>query len=91
MFGFNHRYHPGIMRAKQIVEKKQLGEIIALRGLYGKSGGKNFKFSWKNNPKVSGGGILIDQGIHMLDLFNYFSHLRYSINSSDIKFNAFVA
>lgn len=72
MFGFNHRYHPGIMRAKHLVDNKKFGEIIAIRGMYGKSGGKNFRLSWKNNPKISGGGILIDQGIHMLDLFNYF-------------------
>jgi predicted dehydrogenase len=43
-----------------------------LRGLYGKSGGKDFEKSWRNDFKTSGGGILIDQGIHMLDLFNFF-------------------
>jgi len=72
MFGFNHRYHPGVMRAKSIVESGRLGKIIALRGLYGKSGGKNFAHSWRNNFNISGGGILLDQGIHMLDLCNYF-------------------
>jgi predicted dehydrogenase len=72
MFGFNHRYHPGISRAKSIVDSRRLGEIISIRGLYGKSGGNNFHKSWRNNYKISGGGILLDQGIHMLDLFNYF-------------------
>ena len=72
MFGFNHRYHPGVMRAKSIVESGRLGKIIALRGLYGKSGGKNFAHSWRNDYTISGGGILLDQGIHMLDLFNFF-------------------
>ena len=72
MFGFNHRYHPGVMRAKSIVDSGRLGKIVALRGLYGKSGGKNFEHSWRNDFAVSGGGILLDQGIHMLDLFNYF-------------------
>lgn len=72
MFGFNHRYHPGVLRAKSIVDSGQLGKIVALRGLYGKSGGKNFQKSWRNDFAVSGGGILLDQGIHMLDLFNYF-------------------
>jgi len=43
-----------------------------LRGLYGKSGGKHFPQSWRNDIEVSGGGILLDQGIHMLDLFNFF-------------------
>jgi predicted dehydrogenase len=72
MFGFNHRFHPGVMRAKSIVDSGRLGKIVALRGLYGKSGGKNYAQSWRNDFTVSGGGILLDQGIHMLDLFNYF-------------------
>ena len=72
MFGFNHRYHPGVLRAKALVETGQFGDIISIRGLYGKSGGKNFGSSWRNDKEVSGGGILLDQGIHMLDLFHYF-------------------
>ena len=72
MFGFNHRYHPGIMKAKAIVDSGRLGKILTLRGLYGKSGGKSFPDSWRNDASVSGGGILLDQGIHMLDLFNFF-------------------
>lgn len=72
MFGFNHRFHPGVMKAKGIVDSGSMGKVIALRGLYGKSGGKGFSESWRNDLKVSGGGILLDQGIHMLDLFNLF-------------------
>jgi predicted dehydrogenase len=72
MFGFNHRYHPGVLRAKSIVDSGRMGKIVALRGLYGKSGGKDFKNSWRNEFSVSGGGILLDQGIHMLDLFILF-------------------
>jgi len=72
MFGFNHRYHPGIMKAKSIIDSRQFGNVVALRGLYGKSGGVNFKDSWRNEYSISGGGILLDQGIHMLDLFNLF-------------------
>jgi len=72
MFGFNHRYHPGILRARAIIESGQMGDIVSIRGLYGKSGGKNFSNSWRNDKKISGGGILLDQGIHMLDLFHYF-------------------
>ncbi len=72
MFGFNHRFHPGVMKAKAIVDSGSMGKVIALRGLYGKSGGKNFSESWRNDIQLSGGGILLDQGIHMLDLFNFF-------------------
>lgn len=72
MFGFNHRYHPGIQRAKSLVTQGRLGEILWMRGLYGKSGGRHFRQSWRNNRDIAGGGILLDQGIHMLDLFCYF-------------------
>ena len=72
MFGFNHRFHPGVMKAKAIVDSGSMGKVIALRGLYGKSGGKDFSASWRNDIELSGGGILLDQGIHMLDLFNLF-------------------
>ena len=72
MFGFNHRFHPGVMKAKAIVDSGNMGKVIALRGLYGKSGGMGFAESWRNDIQVSGGGILLDQGIHMLDLFNLF-------------------
>ena len=72
MFGFNHRFHPGIVKAKVIVDSGRLGKILSMRGIYGKSGGINYDKSWRNNKGISGGGILLDQGIHMLDLFRYF-------------------
>ncbi len=72
MFGFNHRWHPGIIKAKVIIDSGRMGRIVNIRGLYGKSGGVKFKQSWRNDKNVSGGGILLDQGIHMLDLFRFF-------------------
>jgi len=74
MFGFNHRHHPAIREAKSIVDAGRMGKVIWLRGVYGKSGGKRrtFEQSWRNDPAISGGGILLDQGIHMLDLFRFF-------------------
>ncbi len=73
MFGFNHRWHPGIMKAKVLIESGRFGRILNLRGLYGKSGGVSFKKSWRNDKDISGGGILLDQGIHMMDLFRHFA------------------
>jgi len=72
MFGFNHRFHPAVLEAKKIISSKKFGKIITIRGVYGKSGVVNFKKSWRNNKSVSGGGILLDQGIHMIDLFRFF-------------------
>lgn len=72
VFGFNHRYHPGITDAKALADSGALGRILTLRGVYGKSGGEGFEQSWRNDPTQGGGGILLDQGIHMLDLFRLF-------------------
>ena len=73
MFGFNHRWHPGTLKAKAMIDSGRFGRILNMRGLYGKSGGVSFKNSWRNNKEISGGGILLDQGIHMLDLFRFFA------------------
>ena len=72
MFGFNHRYHQSIQDAKGIIDGGSLGRLLWLRGVYGKSGGAGFEQVWRNVPEISGGGILLDQGIHMLDLFCLF-------------------
>lgn len=72
-FGFNHRYHEGVIEAKTIVDSGRLGKIMWMRGVYGKAGGHKYDLNWRNNKELSGGGILIDQGIHMLDLFRYFT------------------
>lgn len=71
-FGFNHRYHYAIMEAKSMVDGGRFGEILWMRGVYGKCGGIQFENSWRNDANIAGGGILLDQGIHMLDLFRYF-------------------
>jgi predicted dehydrogenase len=98
MFGFNHRFHPGIIKAKVVVDSGRLGKIINIRGLYGKSGGKNYRDSWRNKKEIAGGGILLDQGIHVLDLFRYFcgdfEYVKSFINNSfwkfDVEDNAYV-
>jgi len=70
--GFNHRYHYGIMEAKRIVDSGEYGSILWLRGFYGKAEGSRNPNDWRDDPEIAGGGILFDQGIHMLDLFRYF-------------------
>jgi len=70
--GFNHRYHFGIMEAKKIVTSGKYGRILWIRGVYGKAEGSGNPNDWRLNPSLAGGGILFDQGIHMLDLFRYF-------------------
>lgn len=72
-FGFNHRFHDAVEEAQRLIASGVLGELYFMRGVYGKAGGVNYAANWRNDPGLSGGGILIDQGIHMLDLFLMFA------------------
>ena len=67
-FGFNHRCHGSIIKAQKFIESGQFGNILWMRGRYGKSVDENFQNNWRSDKKKAGHGILIDQGIHMLDL-----------------------
>lgn len=72
-YGFNHRYHPSVKMAKKIIDSKKYGKIINIRCMYGKSDiGLDSSSPWRAKRKLSGGGILLDQGIHMLDLLRFF-------------------
>ena len=77
-YGFNHRYHESIMFAKKLIKNQKFGKLIWSRGIYGKAGSIDFSKDWRNYKNFSGGGILMDQGIHMLDLIRYFSISNYT-------------
>lgn len=72
-FGFNHREHESVRLAVSLVKSGDLGRLMWLRGVYGKCGGPDFEKNWRSNPGMAGGGVLLDQGIHMLDLFRLFA------------------
>lgn len=73
MIGYNQRYHPGIKKAKKIIETRQYGPILFLRARYGHGGRLNYEKEWRFNPRIAGGGELLDQGSHLIDLVNYFT------------------
>lgn len=70
-YGFNHRYHQSVIEAKALIDSGMLGDVVSARGVYGKAADYE-RDEWRNDISVSGGGILLDQGIHMLDLMRYF-------------------
>jgi predicted dehydrogenase len=70
--GFNHRYHPALLKARQLIDRGELGELMFVRGRYGHGGRKGYDREWRANPALSGGGELIDQGVHMIDLSRWF-------------------
>ena len=97
-YGFNHRYHASISNVKNIIEKKKLGKILWIRCRYGKPLDKNYLTGWRGDKNKSGGGILIDQGIHVLDLLILFlgkitkvkSILTKNFLNKKIEDNAFI-
>jgi predicted dehydrogenase len=70
--GFNHRYHPALRQAYALFRSGALGELMFVRGRYGHGGRVGYQNEWRANPLVSGGGELIDQGVHLIDLSRWF-------------------
>lgn len=70
--GFNHRYHRAFRKARELVDQGVLGELMFLRARYGHGGRVGYDREWRANVEVSGGGELIDQGVHLIDLSRWF-------------------
>lgn len=70
--GFNHRFHEAAMRLKKICEEGPYGEPLMVRARYGHGGRRGYETEWRANREISGGGELIDQGIHLIDLLHYY-------------------
>ena len=89
-YGFNHRYHPSVLSAHGLVQSGELGRLINLRGVYGKSAlipwprpdasdteARRHPRHWRTSRSIAGGGILLDQGIHMVDLMLLFAEAKF--------------
>lgn len=72
-YGFNHRLHDSVIKIKELIDGNNLGKVLWMRGRYGKEVNESYKTSWRCSKELNGGGILIDQGIHLLDLMNFLS------------------
>lgn len=70
--GFNHRYHRSLRKAKEIFDSGAMGELMFIRARYGHGGRIGYDKEWRANPALSGGGELIDQGSHLIDLSRWF-------------------
>ncbi|MEM9256549.1 MAG: Gfo/Idh/MocA family oxidoreductase [Pseudomonadota bacterium] len=82
--GFNHRFHPAMIKAREIVDSGALGPIYFVRGRYGHGGRKGYDEEWRAKPEVSGGGELLDQGAHLIDLSRWFIGDDFQRVSSEI-------
>lgn len=72
MPGFNHRYHPAYMKAREIFEKDGIGKLDFIRARYGFGGRPGYNKEWRFNKDIAGGGELLDQGMHMIDAARWF-------------------
>ncbi|HZK81886.1 MAG TPA: Gfo/Idh/MocA family oxidoreductase [Humisphaera sp.] len=70
--GFNHRFHPALLKAKEIVSSGDLGPLMYIRARYGHGGRRGMEREWRGNPAISGGGEMLDQGVHLIDLSRWF-------------------
>jgi predicted dehydrogenase len=70
--GYNHRYHPACLKALELFRSGALGPIMFVRGRYGQGGRVGYEKEWRADPRLSGGGELIDQGVHLIDLAGIF-------------------
>jgi len=84
-YGFNHRLHYSVIEAKKIIDEGSMGKLLWMRGVYGKAGSIDYNDNWRNYRKYSGGGILLDQGIHMLDLMCYFSNSTFDVLNAKLS------
>jgi predicted dehydrogenase len=83
--GFNHRFHPAISKARQVVESGKHGKFLYMRGRYGHGGRPGYDKEWRFNPEISGGGQLIDQGSHLIDLSRFITGEKFSLAFSDLR------
>jgi len=70
--GFNHRFHPALQRAHDIVSSGEIGPLLYIRGRYGHGGRIGYDKEWRCIAEKSGGGELVDQGSHLIDLSRWF-------------------
>lgn len=97
--GFNHRFHPALMKAKALLTEAELGPVMFIRGAYGHGGRPGYQNEWRMKKALSGGGQLIDQGAHLIDLSRWFMGdfvKAHGVNrnffwTADVEDNAFVS
>jgi predicted dehydrogenase len=96
--GFNHRFHPALQKAHQLAGQGAVGEPCYVRARYGHGGRPGYEREWRADPAVAGGGELLDQGVHLVDLARWFlgplalrgAHLPTYFWAAPVEDNAFL-
>lgn len=96
--GYNHRYHPSCIKINELISTGELGDFMFLRARYGHGGRVGYEKEWRANKTISGGGELIDQGVHLIDLASIFmgeytqidGHINTYYWKMDVEDNSFL-
>jgi len=70
--GFNYRFYPAVVKARELIAAGTIGEIDHVTSFSGHPGGPEFTHQWVHDPRIMGGGALMDNGIHVADLTLHF-------------------
>jgi predicted dehydrogenase len=97
--GFNHRFHPALHKARDLYDAGAVGPLLHIRGRYGHGGRPGYEREWRADPAVAGGGELLDQGVHLIDLARWFlgdfalvdGHVATSFWDMPVEDNAFLS
>jgi predicted dehydrogenase len=97
--GFNHRFHPSFLRIQTVLAERDVGKLLWIRARYGHGGRRGYEQEWRADASRSGGGELIDQGSHLIDLVRFlvgpadlaYAHLPTSFWNMQVEDNAFLA
>jgi predicted dehydrogenase len=97
--GFNHRFHPSVRKAAALLAASDHGPLMHIRAHYGHGGRPGYELEWRADRAVSGGGELLDQGVHLIDLVRHFAgdvdlafaECRTDFWKMDVEDNAFLA
>lgn len=98
MIAFNHRFHPSSLEAKKLIDPGFIGKPMFMRATYGFGGRLGYEKEWRHKKEISGGGELIDQGVHLIDLARWFlgdiadakGIIENAFWKSEVEDNAFV-
>lgn len=70
--GFNHRHHPALWKAHNLAQSGKIGPLMSIRAAYGHGGRPGYDQEWRGDLDLAGGGELLDQGVHVVDLCRWF-------------------
>jgi predicted dehydrogenase len=70
--GFTLRFHPALRHAHELCASGDMGRLFFVNAIYGHGGRPGYEKEWRGNAEIAGGGELLDQGVHLLDLSRWF-------------------